>query len=111
MDKKREGTEIDRAACVWMALSIPTHRVGAENAKNAACDTETKETKSRFEVDMCIIGDLMSQVTNGFSFADRARLAMAKESAQRVEELHNAQMALVSAHVEYMHTRIKSMNV
>jgi hypothetical protein len=34
MDKKREGAAIDRAARVWMALSMPPYMVGAENAKN-----------------------------------------------------------------------------
>jgi hypothetical protein len=41
MERKREGNATGRFACGWMALSIPTHRVGSENAKNAACKTET----------------------------------------------------------------------
>jgi tape measure domain-containing protein len=58
-----------------------------------------------YAADVGLIGDLMSQVTDGYSFADRTRIAMAKESSERVEELHGAQMRLIAAQVDYMRAK------
>jgi TP901 family phage tail tape measure protein len=63
-----------------------------------------------YTADTSLIGDLMAQVTDGYSFADKTRIAMVNASNQRVEELHQAQMRLVGAQVEYMREKTRAIS-
>jgi hypothetical protein len=58
-----------------------------------------------YVADVSLIGDLMAQVGDGKTFADKMRIAMAEAADQRVGELHNAQMALVAAQIDYMRAK------
>lgn len=78
----------------------------AEVEANAKIATAIIDSISQtYAADVSLIGDLMNQVTDGYSFADRTRIAMAKESSDRVEQLHSAQMRLIAAQVEYMQAK------
>lgn len=58
-----------------------------------------------YTADVGLIGDLMAQVTDGYTFADRTRIAIVQASNERVDELHNGQMALIAAQVDYMRAK------
>ncbi len=58
-----------------------------------------------YAADVGLIGTLMGQVTDGYSYADRVRISMVMESNERTLELHNGQMALIAAQVQYMRAK------
>lgn len=58
-----------------------------------------------YTADTGLIGDLMAQVTDGYTLADRTRITLVQASNERVEELHGAQMALIAAQVDYMRAK------
>lgn len=63
-----------------------------------------------YAADVGLIGDLMNQVTDGYSFADRTRIAIVNASNDRVAELHNGQMALIAAQVAYMRAKTSAVS-
>jgi tape measure domain-containing protein len=63
-----------------------------------------------YAADVGLIGDLMAQVTNGYTFADQTRLVMAQASNERVEELHQAQMFLIGAQIDYMRAKTDAVS-
>jgi hypothetical protein len=56
-----------------------------------------------------LIGDLMSQISDGYSLADRTRIALVNDANERANELHQAQMALIQAQVDYMYAKTAAM--
>lgn len=82
----------------------------AEVEANAKIATSIIDSISQtYAADIGLIGTLMNQVTDGYSFADRTRIAMAKESSARVEELHGQQMRLVGAQIDYMRAKTSAI--
>jgi tape measure domain-containing protein len=78
----------------------------AEVEANAKIATAILDSISQtYVADVSLIGDLMAQVNDGKTFADKMRIAMAEAADQRVGELHNAQMALVAAQIDYMRAK------
>jgi hypothetical protein len=78
----------------------------AEVEANAKIATAIIESISQtYTADVGLIGDLMNQVTDGYSFADKTRIAAAKAADARVEDLHRAQMYLIGAQVDYMRAK------
>ena len=78
----------------------------AEVEANAKIATAIIESISQtYSADVGLIGDLMSQITDGYSFADRTRLTLITASNQRVDELHQAQMSLIGAQIDYMRAK------
>lgn len=63
-----------------------------------------------YKADTDLIGDLMGQVKDGYSMADKLRIQMAEDANRRVGELHEAQMKIVSAQVEYISAKTAALN-
>ena len=63
-----------------------------------------------YTADVGLMGDLMAQITDGYSYADRTRLALVEASNQRVDQLHQAQMSLVGAQVDYMRAKTDAIS-
>lgn len=62
-----------------------------------------------FEADTKLIADLLGQLGDGFSEADKVRIDLANEANKRINELHDAQMKLIQAQVEYMSAKTAAM--
>lgn len=58
-----------------------------------------------YTADVGLIGDLMAQVTDGYTLADRTRITLVQASNERVDELHRSQMGLIAAQVEYIRAK------
>jgi hypothetical protein len=50
---------------------------------------------------------MMDQVSACYSFSDRIRGQLAKESAKQIEDQHASQMALIDAQIKHMRTLTK----
>ena len=58
-----------------------------------------------YDSDVNLIGELMGQVGDGWSKGDKIKIAMATEANARVAELHEGQMKLIGAQVDYMQAK------
>lgn len=63
-----------------------------------------------YTADVGVIGELMAQVTDGYRLADRTRQMLAMEADARTEQLHRAQMDLISAQVDYMRAKTSAVD-
>jgi hypothetical protein len=82
----------------------------ADVEANAKVATAILNTISEtYTADTSLIGDLMSQVKDGYSTADKLRMEMAEDANRRVEELHAAQLKIIDAQVEYLQMKAMAM--
>jgi len=63
-----------------------------------------------YQADTSLIGDLMSQVTDGYSMADKLRIEMVEDANARIEELHEGQMKIIEAQIEYLAAKTNALN-
>lgn len=89
----------ERIKNMEMTMKLNIAEVEA-NAKIAQAAIES--IAQTFEADTKLISDLLGQLGDGFSQADKIRIDMATQANERINELHEAQMALIAAQVEYM---------
>jgi hypothetical protein len=68
-----------------------------------------KGISQTYTANVGLIGNLMSQVTDGYSMADQVRLKLVDDANQRANELHTGQMALIDNQIEYMQRKTSAM--
>ena len=68
-----------------------------------------KGISQTYSANVGLIGNLMSQVTDGYSMADQVRLRLVDDANQRANELHAGQMALIDNQIEYMQRKTSAM--
>jgi hypothetical protein len=68
-----------------------------------------KGISQTYTANVGLIGNLMSQVTDGYSMADQVRLRLVDDANQRANELHAGQMALIDNQIEYMQRKTSAM--